>query len=845
MVFIMKTSTKNLLAAAAYLILSSPIFSQTLITKWGSSVGMPCGINYTCYDIQTAPNGNHIVTGNIYASSGINADLNPSPTAVFPSPSNLYYNDFYVSQYDPSGNFISAFIIGSPGIGIDVARSIAVDNGNNIILTGYFNATVDFDPSATGTINVTSNGGNDIFLAKFSNSGTLLWIKTFGGSGSDVGMKVITDNQNSIFMAASFNGTIDIDPSSGVTNLISLGSSDVCLAKFDPNGNLITGVSFGNTGAETTVDIVLDSGKKCYITGNFAGTVDFDPHPTNTFSIANPVGATDIYICQFDSLLSFQWAKSLVCSSSSDSKDINIDNTGNVLLCGTYASTAIDLDPSPTSTVNFAATSGGRSGFIAKYTNTGTYLWAGTFGNNNSFDNEAISVWSDNTGSVFSSGNFISTVDFDLSPSTSYTVGNNSGTLPSLYYAQYTSTGNFVSAKKMTNPGVKSLSSHADATGDLLFCGNLFGAVNIDPSGSNPHTLAFPNQCGNYYIGFYSKYTMCVLPVVNTLTSSANGLCAGTSLTLSLTGSLNSSTDWRWSQNSCASSNTLGLGTSVVVTPTASTVYYVKGIGGCGGTNLGCTSISISTLPSPTMTLTSSSSSICANNTVTLTAGGASSYTWNTGSTSSSFTTNLIASTAYSVSTTSTNNCIGTKTISVYVHTLQPLTYSLSGIETLSDTVCIGGTATTLFAGGSQYTWTCNCSGFTSPPSNIYLYFSNIQNSEYVTLFSKDVNGCENGLSYTLTALSCTGLEDYTRDSKHLITVYPNPLKSILFLENKELAIRKLIIRDVTGKPLVERDITVNSAILDQSTELLEKGIYLLEIYSSQGLIQTDKLIKE
>lgn len=841
----MKTSTKNLLVAAASLILSAPIFSQTLITKWGSSVGMPCGFNYTCYDIQTAPNGNHIVTGNISSSAGIYADLNPSPTAAFPSSSNTYNNDFYVSQYDPSGNFISAFIIGSAGVSVDAARSIAVDNGNNIILTGYFNATVDFDPSATGTVNVTSNGGNDIFLAKYSNSGSLLWIKTFGGSGSDVGMKVVTDNQNRIFMTASFNGTIDIDPSSSITNLVSLGGSDVCLARFDANGNLIAGVSFGNTGAETAVDIVLDSGKRCYITGNFAGTVDFDPHPTNTFTIANSGGATDIYICQFDSTLSFQWAKSLVCSSSSDSKDINIDNTGNILLCGTYVFAAIDLDPSPTSTVNFAPTSGGRSGFIAKYTNTGTYLWAGTFGNNNSFDNEAISVWSDNTGSVFSSGHFIGTVDFDLATATSYTVGNNSTTLPSLYYAQYTSTGNFVSAKKMTNPGVKSLSCHADASGDLLFCGNLFGAVNIDPSGSNPYTLAFPNQCGNYYIGFFSKYITCVLPVVTTLTSSANGLCAGTTLTLSLTGSLNSSTDWRWSQNSCASSNTLGLGTSVVVTPTASTVYYVKGIGGCGGTNLGCTSISISALPSPTMTLTSSNSSICANTTVTLSAGGASSYTWNTGSNSSSVTANIAASTVYSVSTTGTNNCIGTKTISVYVHSTQPLTYSLSGIETLSDTVCIGGNVAILFAGGSQYTWTCNCTGFASAPSNLYLSFINLQSSDYATVFSKDVNGCENGLSYNLTVLSCTGIQDYTGVLKQLIKVYPNPLKSILFVDNKELMIRKLIIRDVSGKLLIERDIAANTVILEQSTELLEKGIYLLEIYSQQGLIQTDKLIKE
>ena len=56
--------------------------------------------------------------------------------------------------------------------GGDYGYSVAVDSSGNVYTTGFFSGTVDFDPGA-GTTNLTSNGGNDVFVLKLDSSGNL------------------------------------------------------------------------------------------------------------------------------------------------------------------------------------------------------------------------------------------------------------------------------------------------------------------------------------------------------------------------------------------------------------------------------------------------------------------------------------------------------------------------------------------------------------------------------------------------------------------------------------------------------------------------------------------------
>src|SRR5262245_1310590 len=55
-------------------------------------------------------------------------------------------------------------------VGDDVSQSLALDPGGNVLVGGYFEATVDLDPG-TGEVSATSNGGSDAFVQKFNADG--------------------------------------------------------------------------------------------------------------------------------------------------------------------------------------------------------------------------------------------------------------------------------------------------------------------------------------------------------------------------------------------------------------------------------------------------------------------------------------------------------------------------------------------------------------------------------------------------------------------------------------------------------------------------------------------------
>lgn len=73
--------------------------------------------------------------------------------------------DVYISTLDAAGNFLGAKQMG--GIGNDLGNSIKIDGFNNIYVAGQFSNTCDFDP-CSGNYNLTSAGGDDIFITKFA-----------------------------------------------------------------------------------------------------------------------------------------------------------------------------------------------------------------------------------------------------------------------------------------------------------------------------------------------------------------------------------------------------------------------------------------------------------------------------------------------------------------------------------------------------------------------------------------------------------------------------------------------------------------------------------------------------
>jgi gliding motility-associated-like protein len=224
-----------------------------------------------------------------------------------------------------------------------------------------------------------------------------------------------------------------------------------------------------------------------------------------------------------------------------------------------------------------------------------------------------------------------------------------------------------------------------------------------------------------------------------TLTPSSSTLC-GSSGTTTITAS--GANTYTWSPSATLSSST---GTQVTATPTSTTTYTVNATDNNGCTNNKSVTISVS--PLPTLTLSASSSAICIGNSSTLSAAGASTYTWApsaslSASTGASVTANPTVTTNYTVNATSAAGCVNNQTITVTVNPLPTLILTAS-----SAIICAGSTSTLSAVGANTYTW--SPAGSLSSSTGTPVTATPASTTTY-SVIGTDNNGCKNNQIITL-----------------------------------------------------------------------------------------------
>ncbi|MCC7505907.1 MAG: PKD domain-containing protein, partial [Saprospiraceae bacterium] len=232
----------------------------------------------------------------------------------------------------------------------------------------------------------------------------------------------------------------------------------------------------------------------------------------------------------------------------------------------------------------------------------------------------------------------------------------------------------------------------------------------------------------------------CINPDIPTLSATANPICPGNNTTISITaGNLNKATGWYWYTGSCGGTPA-GAGTSITVSPTVTTTYYVRGEGGCV-TPGSCASITI-TVNNPAPAITGPVS-VCNGGNITLDAGsGYNSYAWSNGGGNSQTATfsNITTNTTYSVTVTDAIGCVGTDTHSVTVNN-NP-TPAITG----PTSVCSGGNVT-LDAGSGYNSYAWSDGGGNSQMAT----FSNITATTTYSVTVTDANNCSGSDAHTVT----------------------------------------------------------------------------------------------
>jgi hypothetical protein len=250
---------------------------------------------------------------------------------------------------------------------------------------------------------------NDISDADFSIT-DIGWGRAWGGpeDESDEGTAVTVDDDGNVYTTGIFWGTVDFDPDPITAyNLVSNGSEETFLSKFDPFGNFVWARAWGSTTFDAGFDVAVDGFGNVYVTGRFENTVDFDPDPIDEYPLTS-YGGDDAYLIKLDSSGNFVWATAWGGTSTEYGYGIAIDSTGDLYITGNFRDT-VDFDPGPG---NYPLVSNGASDiYLLKLDSSGNFVWAGAWGGI-SFDN-GYGVAVDGFGNVYVTGNYQETVDFD------------------------------------------------------------------------------------------------------------------------------------------------------------------------------------------------------------------------------------------------------------------------------------------------------------------------------------------------------------------------------------------------------------------------------------------------
>ncbi|MBN4066017.1 SBBP repeat-containing protein, partial [Candidatus Amoebophilus asiaticus] len=211
----------------------------------------------------------------------------------------------------------------------------------NVCITGRLVGTADFDPGV-GTANLTTEGLEDIFFAKYDSDGNYVWAKGIGSTNNDSGYGIAVDISGNIYITGVFQATADFDPGAGTTNLTAIGLEDIFFAKYDPNGNYTWSKGIGGTSSGVGIGIAVNSSGNVYITGGFLATADFDPG-TDTANLTS-AGLCDIFFAKYDTGGNYVWAKGIGSTSYDLGHGIALGGSGNVYITGRFQGTA-DFDP--------------------------------------------------------------------------------------------------------------------------------------------------------------------------------------------------------------------------------------------------------------------------------------------------------------------------------------------------------------------------------------------------------------------------------------------------------------------------------------------------------------------
>ena len=242
-------------------------------------------------------------------------------------------------------SWVQAF--GSSGNGSNVANSIKAAPDHSLYVGGQFSGTATF-----GGTTVTSSGVLDIFLAKYSPSGSLLWIAdtaqqagipdndgNFANNGIDL------DSDGNVYVTGEFYGNATFNSASAADKQIKVASGPtpaIFLAKYNSSGALFWVQTItSNYGADTYVPMI---GKGVAVNA-VAGTVYIGCFSQADLTFSSADGSTHTFpgtfawhmaLAKYDLDGNFKWAATNYGGGNTGSYGVTVDAQDNSYAIGWF-----------------------------------------------------------------------------------------------------------------------------------------------------------------------------------------------------------------------------------------------------------------------------------------------------------------------------------------------------------------------------------------------------------------------------------------------------------------------------------------------------------------------------
>jgi hypothetical protein len=337
----------------------------------------------------------------------------------------------FIAKFDNNWNALWAK--SGSGTGVNYGLSCVADNLGNCYMVGcFYGNSITFGSNTL--LNTNPTVSSDIFIVKYSSTGTVLWAKKAGGTGTDKAIDIDVDNNNEVVMTGWF-----YSPSImfGTTNLInsSSGTADIFVAKYNISGTVVWAKKATGTENDEPTSISIDGTGNIYLTGWFSS----DNLQFGTINLVNKLGyfpRRDMFIIKYNSAGSEQWAKDAGGTGQDGGSNIAVDDGGNyIYVTGSFNSDTLKIGS------QYIKNSLGYDFFLSRFDKTGQLLWVK--GSTGMGDETGSGMAVDNRGYVYVIGGFTSVqmfIGFDTLFNKSIT--DPFGKLyPDVFYARYNPDG--------------------------------------------------------------------------------------------------------------------------------------------------------------------------------------------------------------------------------------------------------------------------------------------------------------------------------------------------------------------------------------------------------------------